>query len=460
MHIALDRTLILLISHKELMFQFIDYMDQNHRKEIPSQVFIHCLKAKLERITKKSEVERLSEAFDLHNLIKADIVTEYNRSRGTIAFQPSVIEIFRLFDKERVRGLRSAELESIRFQLDSCLQQHQQSTFSVDDPDFREQREQLFDLLRKINSQVKNNTAHLQHEVDRLSNRLDHDHAVLTLDDSQQVQEALLQVRNIFDREIIPILEFLNSREQSKNKMPLTLVDEISQLYQRKGFEDDCYYIDQYKLSILSHYKAVEKVKLALQRYLHQERSHRLTYNALEQSYLHLQQLAQQSFTENLKDKYILKPLSQEALYYSGLKTHSAAQDATTEWFDKNHSVYFNEHLIQQKSRQRSQVVANISTVHRRHPREPGNLLKREITNLVANSRLKPPVADLYLALHGLLVDHLAESYQLAYLLYAVSCFKQKKLGVYTLKVHFSYPQQQIRYKNSVLQYNRRELVL
>ena len=70
-------------------------------------------------------------------------------------------------------------------------------------------------------------------------------------------------MKKIYDREIIPTLEFLNSREYSKTKAPLTVIDDISRLYDIRGYEDDSYYIDQYKLSILSHYKAVEKVKQA-----------------------------------------------------------------------------------------------------------------------------------------------------------------------------------------------------
>ncbi len=37
---------------------------------------------------------------------------------------------------------------------------------------FFEQRDHLFDLLRQINSQIQNNTEHLEHEADRLSKRL------------------------------------------------------------------------------------------------------------------------------------------------------------------------------------------------------------------------------------------------------------------------------------------------
>ena len=43
MHIALDRTLVLLIEHKDLMFGFIDYMDQNQRKDLPEQVFTNSM---------------------------------------------------------------------------------------------------------------------------------------------------------------------------------------------------------------------------------------------------------------------------------------------------------------------------------------------------------------------------------------------------------------------------------
>lgn len=458
MHIALDRTLILLIEHKDLMFNFIDYMDHNQRKDIPEQVFTHSMRAKLAAIFKKSESERLKDAFDRDNLIKAGIISEFNKSRGTLAFQPAVIEIFRLFDKERVRGLRSAELENIRVQLDNALQQHLSISFSTDNAAFFEQRDHLFDLLRLINSQIQNNTEHLQHEADRLSKRLDHDQAVLTLQESQQVRDMLVQVKKIYDREIIPILEFLNTREYSKVKAPLILIDEISDLYAMRSLEDDSYYIDQYKLSILSHYKAVEKVKQTLQRYLHQERRHRLTYNAIEKAYLNLQQHAQSTFTENLKELYIFKSLDQNELYFKGLKTHATAQVANIEWHERDQLMYFNEYLISQDARKRSESSADITTFDNEQYCDPNNALKRQIRALVEHCNIKPPVDDLYLELHNFLQENLSKDYQLQYLLYAVSCFKQLDKTA-QLKVSFKQPQQKIHFKNKVLQYNKRELI-
>ena len=185
-----------------------------------------------------------------------------------------------------MRGLRSAELEDIRKQLENAYEQLEALSFAEDDLAFLEQHDHLFDLLRRVNSKIQNNTDYLQYEADRLSKRLDHDQALLSLHESRQHREMLVQVKRIYDREIIPTLEFLNTREYSKAKAPLTIIDDISRLYDRRGYEDDSYYIDQYKLSILSHYKAVEKVKQALQRYLHQERRHRLTYDAIEKAYL------------------------------------------------------------------------------------------------------------------------------------------------------------------------------
>lgn len=458
MHIALDRTLVLLIEHKDLMFGFIDYMDQNQRKDIPEQVFTNSMIAKLAGIIKKNDAERLKDAFDRDNLIKSGIISEFNKSRGTIAFQPAVIEIFRLFDKERVKGLRSAELENIRVQLDNTLQQHQTLSFSTDNIVFLEQRDHLFDLLRQVNSQIQNNTEHLEHEADRLSKRLDHDQAILSLDESQQVREVLQQVKKIYDREIIPTLEFLNSREYSKVKAPLTVIDEISQLYDIRGFEDDSYYIDQYKLSILSHYKAVEKVRQTLQRYLHQERQHRLTYNAIEKAYLNLQALAQSTFTENLKEKFIFKPLAESELYFKGLKSYSSAQDSKIEWHKRNHSLYFDEYLIGQKARQRSDAVATVVSFDNTHNPDPNNVLKRQIRTLIEQCDIKPPIDDLYAEIHNYLLANLVEHYQLQYLLYGVSCYKQRLKKTAKLTVSFERPQQKIYYKNKVLEYNKREL--
>lgn len=460
MNVALDRTLILLIEHKDMMFQLIDYMDQNQRKDLPAEVFFNGIRAKLENISSKKETDRLNDAFDLGNLVKTGIVSEFNKSRGTIAFQPAVLDIFRLFDKERVRGLRSADLENIRVQLENAYRQLEALSFADDNIAFLEQHDHLFDLLRRINSQIQNNTDHLQHEADRLSRRLDHDQALLSLHESRQHREMLVQVRHIYDREIIPTLEFLNAREYSKTKAPLTVIDDISRLYDIRGYEDDSYYIDQYKLSILSHYKALEKVKQALQRYLHQERRHRLTYDAIEKAYLNLQALAQSTFTESLKEKYIFKLLDEKMLYFYGLKTHSAGQEARIEWHDRKHLIYFNEYLINRNARKRSDSSAQIKTFDNKQQGDRHNAVKRRIEQLVEGFDIKPPVDDLYVVVHNLLAEQLQQDYQLNYLLYGVSCFKQRHGKKFKVQVSFNRPQQCIRHQNQVLEYNKREFIL
>lgn len=460
MNVALDRTLILLIEHKDMMFKLIDYMDKNQRKDLPAEVFFNSIHVKLGSMSSKKEKYRLNDAFELDNLIKTGIVSEFNKSRGTIAFQPAVLDIFRMFDKERVRGLRSADLENIRIQLENAYDRLKTLNFADDNIAFLEQHDHLFDLLRRINSQIQNNTAHLQYETDRLSKRLDHNQEMLSLDESRQQREMLVQVKKIYDREIIPTLEFLNVREYSKTKAPLTIIDDIVKLYDIRGYEDDSYYIDQYKLSVLSHYKAVEKVKQTLQRYLHQERRHRLTYDAIEKAYLNLQALAQSTFTESLKDKYIFKAMEQETLYFQGLKTHSSGQEACIEWHERNHSVYFNEYLINQNARKRSDSSAEIKTFNKKPQNDPGNAVKRRVKQLVERCDIEPPIDDLYVVMHQLLLENLPQDYQLQYLLYGVSCFKQRHGGKFKVQVSFDRSERSIRHQNQVLEYNKRELVL
>ncbi len=354
--------------------------------------------------------------------------------------------------------MRTWKISSV--QLDGAHQRLESLSFADDNIDFLEQHDQLFDLLRKINSQIQSNTDHLQFEADRLSQRLDHDQALLSLNESRQHREILAQVKRIYDREIIPTLEFLNAREYSKTKAPLTVVDDISRLYDIRGYEDDSYYIDQYKLSILSHYKAVEKVKQALQRYLHQERRHRLTYDAIEKAYLSLQTLARSTFTESLKDKYIFKLMDKETLYFNGLKTHAAGQEARIEWHDRKHLIYFNEYLISQSARKRSNSYAEIKTFNDKQQNDRHNAIKRRIEQLVRQCDIKPPVDDLYVVMHNLLAENLPQDYQLNYLLYGVSCFKQRYGEKFKVLVTFNRPQQSIRYQNQVLEYNKREFIL
>lgn len=205
-------------------------------------------------------------------------------------------------------------------------------------------------------------------------------------------------------------------------------------------------------------YKAVEKVRQTLQRYLHQERKHRLTYNAIEKAYLNLQTLAKSTFTENLKERYIFKALAKSELFYKGLKTYSSAQDSKIEWYERDHLLYFNEYLIEQNARQRSEAVAEVISFENKTQPDPNNILKRQIRALIEQCEIKPPIDDLYAEIHQYLVDNLSGDYQLQYLLYGVSCYKQQVKKAARLKVTFERPQQTIHYKSKVLEYNKRQL--
>ena len=131
-----------------------------------------------------------------------------------------------------------------------------------------------------------------------------------------------------------------------------------------------------------------------------------MTYNAIEQAYLNLQTLAQSTFTESLKEKYIFKSLDSEDLYFHGLKTHAAGQEARIEWHDRNHLIYFNEYLINQNARKRSDSSAEIKTFNNRHQNDRHNAIKRRIEQLVKRSDIKPPIDDLYVVIHNLLMEN------------------------------------------------------
>ena len=87
-------------------------------------------------------------------------------------------------------------------------------------------------------------------------------------------------------------------------------------------------------------------------------------------------------------------------------------------------------------------------------------MIKRRIEQVVERFELKPPVDDLYIILHQLLEENLQEDYQLNYLLYGVSCFKQRYGKKFSIQLSFNRPQQSIRYQNQVLEYNKREFIV
>ncbi|MEQ1560475.1 MAG: hypothetical protein ABL933_16260 [Methyloglobulus sp.] len=75
----------------------------------------------------------------------------------------------------------------------------------------------------------------------------------------------------------------------------------------------------------------------------------------------------------------------------------------------------------------------------------------------VDNSNISSPIDDLYLVVHNLLVEELGQEYHLKYVLYGVSCFKQKHGRRLKLQISFEQPQRQIRHNSYVLEYNKRE---
>lgn len=349
MIVAADKTIILMIEHKHVFFDLIDYLDETgSTDEIPITLYNARARKVLDEIsTDGGETTRirLAAALEINNLERANLVIQVDPRRGVMVFAPFLLEMFRHFDNTRLRQLTSADLESLRVSFNNSLEEIKPLVLQPGQDSFDDQLGLLRDRIRFAQSKMKENIRSLQGQADRLA-KIVEDISHENLEEVQQAQIALDAINRIYIRHVLPTVQFLNEQEHIKSGLPalkaLSLIaEELGQAGQHDIAQQILYAIS----SIRSYRHDVDVIRKSLERYVRQNEQQRRQYDSIESAFNELLIACRDLHDGKLKNNVLA--LSHEVLNrvptFHGLKRQ--LNPTRIEWHQIDHWRCLDEYL-------------------------------------------------------------------------------------------------------------------
>lgn len=356
--VATDVVIICMVEQKRLFFDIIDFMDESgNGEEVPVRLYEHLLYKTLDTIAPAIKVKagdaasystrlKTESALRVINLQRAGLVLPLDNQRGVMAFVPFVVEMFRLFDRTRMRHLNSADLEAIRqdFNL-SLASMRQLSTCEKGDVRFEEELSVLHRRIRNALAKMMESVESLHGQATRLAHvaesmRLEH------LDEAKQAQQALRSITEIYLRSVLPTLQFLDQHQESKGCLPaLTALTKISEILVEAGRKEVGLQILYSVAAIRSYHKDIDVIRKSLMRYVQQSEKQRREYDSVEAAFFRLHRACVELHDGKLKGNKLAG--DHEVLLSNpvmrGLKNWG--YNAKLEWQQLDHRAMFREHM-------------------------------------------------------------------------------------------------------------------
>ncbi|WP_417228318.1 hypothetical protein [Amphritea sp.] len=413
MSVATDKTLIVMIEQKDVFFKLIDYLDaQELGEEIPLSLYYESIRALLNRQSDEREKRRLQEVFEPENLLRAGLLIELDKHRGILVLQNFVLDMFRHFDRSRLRELSSEQLEVLRQSLNHSLERMQTCVMFQGDVVFEEILGAFYENVRTTLGRIKQNVSSLQGQAEHLSKIIE-EHDFSNLEQTQQVNKALEEISRIYQRHVLPTLQFLNEQENLKSGLPaLTAIGEIAVLLEKAGLPVISQRVLFAKNSIRSYAKDVELIRKTLERYVRQSARQRQQYDCIEAVFNDLRAEAQNLQDGKLNTKYLANNSDVFALahIFNGLKGQKF--DAKLEWGNEHQSLLFAEHLRvalpklrDTESKQLVRLTGLDNDAYRKE--QEVTRRKRKIQRLIEQCELPVAHEDVHVFLHEFLQAHL-----------------------------------------------------
>ncbi|NIC38680.1 hypothetical protein HBJ58_18580 [Halomonas desiderata] len=227
MIISADRILIQLIEHREIFLGIVDYVAQHDGStEIPLGLYREMVRRAMasplvvNAANPRAERRRLQDTFDLHNMQRSRLVIRVDQSRNMLTFAPFVLDMLRHFDASRLRGLSQTELEALRTDLNDSLTA---ITSSLDPDNFQEALRLLRRRISNTLAQVQESVAALQTQASHLSEQVE-GQDMANLEEAVSIRKALSEINRIYQRYILPALEFLDPKTPLKGVPAVTAI--------------------------------------------------------------------------------------------------------------------------------------------------------------------------------------------------------------------------------------------
>lgn len=290
-----QNTLAILFQHIDIFFNIIDHYNSESKNISGFQISVyeHVLQNYIQqRISDANDQKRISSALSLHNLNQCKLLAYIDDAKGIFRIQNDLLSVIKNIDSTRLRELGQPDLDAIyaqiRTQYDYFIQQ--QKNYSHYDAEFMEHIDALMDILQDVFSKIEHNVRALDGSAKRLSEIVDsHDFEKHT--PTEQVEKAFEEITHIYQRNILPTLNFLNEKAMAKDSSAIYLIRKIREKLNQTTFYEEASTISIIEIRLLSFIEIISDIRRKLHRYIEMNQKQRVLYNAIEQHYNELNTL-------------------------------------------------------------------------------------------------------------------------------------------------------------------------
>lgn len=342
MAVSPDKTLILILENKAAFLSFIDLIDnpEGEMMEGDTQIPIPFYNRTISELASRMgrvDARRLVDALSKENLDRNGFLLDLNKNEGYLTLKPWLMDMLRHLDDSRLKELTDKNLNDLRSRLANLVDTLTDAALPrvMGHPDFMEAIALMFKTLNEVNDSLQQNVQSLDAHSKRLSEILDSEE-VLSMALTRQRREALEKVHVLQERNIKPMLQFIDETQDYKDKKnPIVLIQKLESSMELSGFPKYKSRLINTRIRILSHGKKVKAIYRLLQRYIRQDMEERVRYNAIEDNFNKLLYACRGVLRDgNQKTRYLstTHEVFDTGRSLWGLKTHSQTARSRLSW--------------------------------------------------------------------------------------------------------------------------------
>lgn len=298
-----------IIEHRELFTQLVAYIEEHDGDvEIPSRLYRSIVRQAIqgeEAQGNDRECERIRYTLAEDNLLRERLIIRKDPARGTLVLAPFLVDMLRHFDVGRMRGLSQAELEDLRNDLNQSLSAFQELSIDLENEDFTDELRLLRRRIQDTLGKMQESVAALEAQGDNLAEQVEQQD-IGSLEGATETRKALEHINRIYQRYILPALEFLDPKTRFKKGVAATTaIRRIAALAQESDYPGLNEEMQLSANAIQSYVKDIDALRLSLERYVRQDRQQRQQYDAIERAFNVIRIATEERHDDNFRNMYI-----------------------------------------------------------------------------------------------------------------------------------------------------------
>ena len=294
-------TIQLIFQYPDTFFDLIRLMDKAGDISVPEHELIKRVDRNSRRVPDKDK-KRLCLAFRTENLISCGLIS-IDKKAGTpyLYFERSLIDLLRVCDRSLRQDLTNAKLKARLSSLRTLRKQVFDSKFIETSDEFKEASREMSAEINNIVRLIHGNVRDLDYDVSARMEEISSEIALAKGMSTQRHYELLGTITTIYNRHILPTLEFLNENHKLKDGRNLyQVLESLGKAYRQNAFYELADQIDRSLLSLTQTYKPIQSIANKVQDFVAKNQTALKQHNAMEHAFEKLRDLLSETQTNNL----------------------------------------------------------------------------------------------------------------------------------------------------------------